>query len=88
MKLNREPLPGVHGGPVRLVTPGFYATMQVKWLQRLRFEKTESTNFYRVIEYRVPRALLKPGELGRILKFTLKIRFVHLFNVRSGKREV
>jgi sulfite oxidase len=41
LKLNGEPLPGVHGGPVRLVTPGFYGTMQVKWLGRLRFEATE-----------------------------------------------
>jgi sulfite oxidase len=65
LKLNGELLPGVHGGPVRLVTPGFYATMQVKWLQRLRFEKTESTNFYHAIEYRVPKTLLKPGEKFR-----------------------
>ena len=33
LTLNGEPLPGIHGGPVRLVTPGFYGTMQLKWLQ-------------------------------------------------------
>jgi DMSO/TMAO reductase YedYZ molybdopterin-dependent catalytic subunit len=68
LKLNGEPLPGVHGGPVRLVTPGFFGTMQVKWLARLRFETAESSNFYHATEYRVPLSLLKPGEKFR---FTL-----------------
>jgi DMSO/TMAO reductase YedYZ molybdopterin-dependent catalytic subunit len=67
--LNGEPLPGVHGGPVRLVTPGFYRTMHVKWLRRLRFEATESTNFYHATEYRVPKGFLKPGEK---FKFSLE----------------
>jgi sulfite oxidase len=65
LRLNGEPLPGIHGGPVRLVTPGFFGTMQVKWLRRLRFETAESTNFYHATEYRVPMSLLKPGEKFR-----------------------
>ena|ERR1700741_1530698 len=62
LKLNGESLPGIHGGPVRLVTPGLFGTMRVKWLRRLRFETAESPNFYHGTEYRVPDALLKPGE--------------------------
>ena len=54
LRLNGEPLPGIHGGPVRLVTPGFFGTMQIKWLTRLRFETAESPNFYHATEYRVP----------------------------------
>ena len=69
LKLNGESLPGIHGGPVRLVTPGFFGTMQVKWLTRLRFETAESPNFYHATEYRVPLSLLKPGEKFR---FTLE----------------
>jgi sulfite oxidase len=69
LKLNGEALPGVHGGPVRLVTPGFFGTMQVKWLERLRFETAESANFYHATEYRVPLSLLK---LGEKFKFTLE----------------
>jgi DMSO/TMAO reductase YedYZ molybdopterin-dependent catalytic subunit len=69
LKLNGEPLPGIHGGPVRLVTPGLFGTMQVKWLRRLRFETAESPNFYHATEYRVPNSLLKPGEKFR---FTLE----------------
>jgi sulfite oxidase len=69
LKLNGEPLPGIHGGPVRLVTPGLFGTMQIKWLTRLRFETAESPNFYHATEYRVPHALLKNGERFR---FTLE----------------
>jgi DMSO/TMAO reductase YedYZ molybdopterin-dependent catalytic subunit len=69
LNLNGDPLPGIHGGPVRLVTPGLFGTMQVKWLARLRFETAESPNFYHATEYRVPHALLKPGEKFR---FTLE----------------
>jgi len=65
LKLNGEPVPGIHGGPVRLVTPGLFGTMQVKWLRRLRFETAESTNFYHATEYRVPLSLLKEGEKFR-----------------------
>jgi sulfane dehydrogenase subunit SoxC len=34
-RLNGEPLPTTHGGPVRLVVPGYYGTNSVKWLWRL-----------------------------------------------------
>jgi DMSO/TMAO reductase YedYZ molybdopterin-dependent catalytic subunit len=69
LKMNGEPLPAIHGGPLRLVTPGLFGTMQVKWLRRLRFETAESPNFYHATEYRVPLSLLHPGEKFR---FTLE----------------
>jgi sulfite oxidase len=69
LKMNGEPIPAIHGGPLRLVTPGLFGTMQVKWLRRLRFETAESPNFYHATEYRVPLSLLKPGEKFR---FTLE----------------
>ena len=53
LRLNGEPIPGIHGGPVRLVTPGLFGTMQIKWLTRLRFETAESPNFYHATEYRM-----------------------------------
>ena len=69
LRLNGEPLPGIHGGPVRLVTPGLFGTMHIKWVTRLRFETAESPNFYHATEYRVPYGLLKQGEKFR---FTLE----------------
>lgn len=60
-ELNGQPLPAVHGGPLRLVTPGFYGTMHIKWVGKLRFEDRESTSDYQVTSYRTPYERLKPG---------------------------
>lgn len=51
----------MHGGPVRLVTPGFYGTMHVKWLSRLRIEDRETFNHHQVRRYRTPLVPLEPG---------------------------
>ena len=34
-EMNGEPLPAVHGFPVRLIVPGWYGIAQVKWLERI-----------------------------------------------------
>jgi len=60
--MNGEPLPAVHGGPVRLMTPGYYGTMHVKWVSRVRFEAAESANYHHVPRYRTPYAQLTPGD--------------------------
>lgn len=62
LTMNGEAIPYVHGGPVRLITPGFYATMNVKWLGALRFEEKESSNHHHVDRYRTPLKPMKPGE--------------------------
>ncbi|MDG1893713.1 MAG: molybdopterin-dependent oxidoreductase [Fuerstiella sp.] len=59
--LNGERLPAIHGGPVRLITPGVYATMHMKWLSELRFVTDESTNHNHVPRYRVPHRPIMPG---------------------------
>ncbi len=61
-QMGGELLPAIHGGPVRLVTPGFYGTMQVKWVTRLRFEDHESDHTSQIPDYRTPLRLLRPGE--------------------------
>ncbi len=62
IRLNGEPLPAAHGGPVRLVTPGYFGTMNIKWLSRLRFDKTETDNYNQIPRYRVPVTPIKPGQ--------------------------
>lgn len=62
LRLNGEPLPAIHGGPVRLITPGYFGTMQIKWLTRLRFEATETSNYNHMPRYRVPVEPIKPGD--------------------------
>jgi DMSO/TMAO reductase YedYZ molybdopterin-dependent catalytic subunit len=61
LAMNGEPLPKVHGGPLRLVTPGYYGTMNVKWLSRLRFEDRESANRHHAVRYRTPMKPIAPG---------------------------
>ena len=41
-EMNGEPLPLVHGGPLRLVVPGYFGINQVKYVQRLAFTPEES----------------------------------------------
>ncbi|MEM9070770.1 MAG: molybdopterin-dependent oxidoreductase [Myxococcota bacterium] len=36
-EMNGEPLPHVHGGPLRLFVPGYFGCNQVKWLKALSF---------------------------------------------------
>lgn len=59
--MNGERLPGAHGGPVRLVVPGYYGTMNVKWLSRLRFDVAESNNVNQIPRYRIPNDPIEPG---------------------------
>jgi len=59
--MNGEPIPLLHGGPLRLIVPGYYGTMCVKWLGRLRFEAEESENYHHARRY---RTLVKPVEPG------------------------
>lgn len=40
--LNREPIPLAHGGPLRLIVPGWFAVNSVKFLTRIAFGGTES----------------------------------------------
>jgi sulfite oxidase len=61
LELNGQPLPAVHGGPLRLVTPGYYGTMHVKWLSRLRLDSQESVNYHQSHRYRTPREPMSPG---------------------------
>ena len=59
--LNGERLPAIHGGPIRLITPGIYGTMHIKWLSGLYFENEETDNYNHVPRYRVPKKPIKPG---------------------------
>ena len=61
LDLNGKPLPAIHGGPVRLITPGVFATMNMKWLKELNFVGEESSNYNHLPRYRVPRSTIAPG---------------------------
>ncbi len=62
LTLNGEPLPALHGGPLRLVLPGFYGVNNVKWLNYLSLEDEESPSHYQQEKYRLPKEQLEPGQ--------------------------
>jgi DMSO/TMAO reductase YedYZ molybdopterin-dependent catalytic subunit len=61
LRMNGEPLPAIHGGPVRLVTGGYYGTMHVKWVTRLRFDARASDHTSQIPHYRTPLVPIAPG---------------------------
>lgn len=61
LEMNGEPIPAVHGGPLRLAMPGYYGTMSMKWLTRLRLEDRETFNHHQRRRYRTPSEPIKPG---------------------------
>ena len=64
-EMNGEPLPGLHGAPVRLVVPGWAGDHWMKWLVRLSPQAEAQKGFYMDVAYRFPR---KPGEPGIAFK--------------------
>ncbi len=61
LKMNGEPIPAVHGGPVRLVIPGYYGNMNVKWLSEILYETEESPSPFQSKAYREVKKPVKPG---------------------------
>ena len=59
--LNGELIAGVHGGPVRLVLPGFFGVNNVKWLTHLSVDREETGNLHQQERYRMPLEPLEPG---------------------------
>jgi sulfite oxidase len=51
-EMNGEPLPYQHGGPLRLVMPGWYGMAWTKWLTHVHARATESDNHFMVRGYR------------------------------------
>ncbi|MHB8419713.1 MAG: molybdopterin-dependent oxidoreductase [Myxococcales bacterium] len=49
--MNGGPLPALHGGPLRAILPGRYATDSVKWLRRIRAVATPFDGFYQRRRY-------------------------------------
>lgn len=64
-EMNGEPLPQLHGGPARLVVPGWAGDHWMKWLSRISAQPDEQKGFYMETAYRYPK---NPGEPGVAFK--------------------
>jgi sulfite oxidase len=60
--MNGEPLPHIHGGPVRLMVPGWPASLSNKWLTKVLVRETPHDGAgMGGTSYRVPTSPLIPG---------------------------
>ena len=55
-EMNGEPIPPEHGGPVRAIVPGWYATDSVKWLERVQVVQAEFDGPFQALDYRFAAA--------------------------------
>ncbi len=61
--MNGEPLPRLHGGPLRIVAPGFPGSAWQKWLDRIALRSSEHDGAkMRGTDYRMPTQTVRPGE--------------------------
>jgi len=51
--MNGEPLPPVHGFPLRVVVPGYIGARSVKWLTHIHVQAEPSDNYFQAKAYRL-----------------------------------
>lgn len=59
--VNGEPLPVLHGGPARIVVPGWFANAWSKWIRKIVVAADEATSFYMKPGYRIAKNPVPPG---------------------------
>lgn len=62
--MNGDPLPAVHGAPVRVVVPGYIGARSVKWLEHIVVRERPSDNFFQATAYRLLPPEADPGAAG------------------------
>lgn len=59
--MNDQPIPAVHGAPLRLVVPGWEGAYAIKWLNKLTVATKEHDGFWVATGYRYPTKRVAPG---------------------------
>ena len=60
-EMNGQPLPVLHGGPLRVVVPGWAGDCWTKWLRRITLREDEPPGFFMQTGYRIPPVPVAPG---------------------------
>lgn len=70
--MNGEPLPNVHGGPLRLVVPGWPGSLSHKWLTKITLRDREHDGQGMTgHSYRLPEKPMVPGSKGDGVAFRI-----------------
>jgi sulfite oxidase len=59
--MNGQPIPQVHGAPLRAIIPGWEGAYSVKWVNQLNVLAKDSDSFWVVSGYRYPNRRVAPG---------------------------
>lgn len=51
-EMNGEPLPPIHGAPLRAIVPGYIAARSVKWLTQITIQEHPSRNHFQAHDYK------------------------------------
>ncbi len=52
-EMNGEPLPALHGAPLRVIAPGYIGARSVKWLGKITVQEHPSTNYFQAVAYKL-----------------------------------
>ena len=61
-EMNGVPLPSLHGGPVRLVVPGYIGARSVKWITDISVQDRPSDNYFQAQVYHLLPADADPDD--------------------------
>ncbi len=90
--MNGEPLPPEHGGPLRLIVPGFYGVAQVKWLHRIEVWNGRFAGWYQAKDYVTVRGVETPSGVAHrasaIGRMRLKSLVTRVERTSGGDLEV
>ena|SRR5947209_18839 len=59
--MNGQPLPPVHGAPLRVVVPGYIGARSVKWVERIEVRSSPWDGYYQHVVYRLVPEDGRPG---------------------------
>ncbi|MGH3969202.1 MAG: sulfite oxidase, partial [Mycobacterium sp.] len=63
-QMNDQPLPRIHGGPVRVLVPGYIGARSVKWVTAVTVQEMPSQNYFQAVAYRILPADSDPDTAG------------------------
>lgn len=70
-QMNSEPLPALHGGPVRAVVPGYIGARSVKWVTAITVQNAPSDNYFQSTAYHIMPADVDPDSAEPHTGFSL-----------------
>jgi DMSO/TMAO reductase YedYZ molybdopterin-dependent catalytic subunit len=89
-EMNGEPIPRAHGGPLRMIVPGYYGVNNVKYVKRVAFTENETDANIQASGYRV-RPVGESGAPDQPSMWEMKVKswVTHpLMDTESGRVQI